>query len=41
MYGRFPSQLAAEKQMKRLPASFLADRNKPKPFRFAEIPKAQ
>jgi hypothetical protein len=41
LYGRFPTQLAAEKQMKRLPASFLADRNRPKPFRYGEIPKVQ
>ncbi len=41
LYGRFPTQLAAEKQMKRLPASFLADRNRPKAFRYGEIPKVQ
>jgi hypothetical protein len=41
LYGRFPSQAAAEKQLKRLPPSFLADRNRPKTFRFSEIPKVQ
>ena len=41
LYGHFPTQSAAEKQLKHLPASFLADRNRPKTFRFSEIPKAQ
>ncbi|MDR3670459.1 MAG: hypothetical protein P4L36_06430 [Holophaga sp.] len=41
LYGRFPTQAAADKQLKRLPASFLADRNRPKKFRFAELPKVQ
>jgi len=41
LYGRFPSEAVAEKQRKRLPASFLADRNRPKLFRFSDIPKHQ
>jgi len=41
LYGRFPTQLAADKQLKHLPASFLADRNRPKKFRFSELPKIQ
>jgi len=41
LFGRFPTLPAAEKQLKRLPASFLADRNRPKIFRFSEIPKLQ
>jgi septal ring-binding cell division protein DamX len=41
LYGRFPTQAAAEKQLRRLPASFLADRNRPKKFRFSELPKMQ
>jgi septal ring-binding cell division protein DamX len=40
-YGRFATQAAADKQLKHLPASFLADRNRPKKFRFSELPKAQ
>jgi septal ring-binding cell division protein DamX len=41
LYGRFPNQLAAEKQLKRLPASFLGERNRPKAFRFYDLPKKQ
>jgi septal ring-binding cell division protein DamX len=41
MYGNFPSKDAAEKESKRLPPAFMAERNRPKPFRFAEIPKEQ
>ena len=41
LYGRFPTQAVAEKQLKHLPASFLADRNRPKIFRFSDIPKLQ
>jgi len=41
LYGRFPTQAAAERQLKHLPASFLADRNRPKIFRFSDIPKLQ
>jgi septal ring-binding cell division protein DamX len=41
LYGRFATQAAAEKQLKRLPPSFLAGRNRPRAFRFFEIPKVQ
>ena len=41
LYGHFPSREAAEKRMKHLPAAFLADRNRPKPFRISEIPRVQ
>jgi len=41
LYGRFATQMAADKQLKHLPASFLADRNRPKKFRFSELPKTQ
>jgi len=39
LLGRFPTQQAAEKQMKLLPASFLAERSRPKLFRFSELIK--
>jgi len=39
--GRFPTQAAAGKELKQLPPSFRADRNRPKLFRFSELPKAQ
>ena len=41
MYGNFPSKDAAEKESKRLPPAFMAERNRPKAFRFSEIPKEQ
>jgi hypothetical protein len=41
LYGRFPSEQAALTQVKRLPASFLADRNRPKPFKFSDLRKVQ
>jgi len=39
LFGRFPTPQAAERALKRLPASFLADRNRPKVFRFSELQK--
>jgi len=39
--GRFPTEKAAENELKQLPASFLAERNRPKLFRFSELPSAQ
>jgi hypothetical protein len=39
--GRFATQAAAEKELKQLPATFRADRNRPKLFRFSELPKVQ
>jgi len=41
LYGRFPSRQAAEQEVNHLPATFLANGNNPKPFRFGEIPKGQ
>jgi hypothetical protein len=41
LYGNFPSKDAAEKRVKHLPAPFLADRNRPKAFRLAELPTEQ
>ena len=41
LYGNFPTKEAAERQVKHLPATFLADRNRPRAFRVNEIPKAQ
>lgn len=39
LLGRFPTQQAAEKQMKLLPPSFLGERSRPKLFRFSELIK--
>jgi len=41
LYGHFPSKEAAEKQLKHLPATFLANGNRPKSFKMSEIPKLQ
>ena len=41
LYGNFPSKDAAEKRVKHLPAPFLADRNRPKAFRLADLPTEQ
>ena len=41
LYGQFPTRDAAEHQMKRLPATFLANGNRPKAFRLSDIPKLQ
>ena len=41
LYGNFPTKEAAEKESKKLPPAFMADRNRPRAFRFAEIPKDQ
>ena len=41
LYGHFPSKEAAEKQLKHLPATFLASGNRPKAFKVSEIPKIQ
>ena len=41
LYGDYPTKDAAEKGSKRLPAAFGADRDRPKAFKFSEIPKEQ
>ena len=41
IYGHFPTREAAEKRAKHLPGAFLADRNRPRPFRISEIPRLQ
>jgi len=40
-YGHFPNQAAAEKTVRKLPAAFRADRNRPKPFKIGEITSKQ
>ncbi len=39
LYGRFASAKAAQKEINRLPRTLLADRNRPKVFRFSDVPK--
>ncbi len=39
LYGRFASAKAARKEISRLPRTLLADRNRPKVFRFSDVPK--
>jgi septal ring-binding cell division protein DamX len=41
LLGQFPSQQAAEKEVKHLPSSFLAGKNRPKVFRLGELPQKQ
>ena len=41
LYGNFPGKDAAEKEMKHLPPAFQGERNRPKLFKFSEIPKEQ
>ncbi len=41
LYGNFSGKDAAEKEIKRLPPAFQGERNRPKVFRFSEIPKEQ
>ncbi len=41
LYGDFPSREAAEKEIRRLPPTFSADKNRPKAFKYAEIPAKQ
>jgi hypothetical protein len=41
LLGQYPSQQAAEKEVKLLPASFRAGKNRPKVFRLGELPQKQ
>jgi hypothetical protein len=41
LYGNFPTKEAALKEVKRLPASFQSEKDRPKLFKFSEIPKEQ
>ncbi|BDU71730.1 DUF4388 domain-containing protein [Mesoterricola silvestris] len=41
LYGNFPSKEAAEREAKRLPPAFQAEKDRPRVFRFTEIPKEQ
>jgi septal ring-binding cell division protein DamX len=41
LYGNFPTKEAALKEAKRLPASFQSEKDRPKLFKFSEIPKEQ
>jgi septal ring-binding cell division protein DamX len=41
MLGDYPTRTTAEKAVRRLPASFRADRNPPKPFRVSELSRKQ
>lgn len=40
-FGSFGSEAAAKEAAKKLPAPFLAEGNRPKPFRVAQIPARQ